>query len=106
MESERNTITPDGKDLAFISLTVTDRNGNMVPNAVLPIQFIIEGPGEIVATDNGNATDMNAFPSTSRETFSGKCLVIVRAKKGSKGFIKIKARTPGIDESSYLLTIQ
>lgn len=104
MEVDRDRITADRKDLAFVTVKVTDREGRMVPDAAFPVRFIVEGPGEIVATDNGDPSDMLAFPSSQRNTFSGKCLAIVRGKVDEPGIITIKALSPGLRESSYSLT--
>lgn len=103
MEADRSRIMSDGKDLAFITIQVTDREGRMVPDAVLPIHFTIEGTGELVATDNSNPADMVAFPSPTRETFSGQCLAIVRGKAGYSGTITIKAASPGLEECKLTL---
>ena len=103
MEADREVITADGKDLTFVTVTVTDREGRVVPDAVHPVHFIIEGPGEIVATDNGNPADMAAFPSSTRHTFSGQCLVIVKGKADNAGRIILKASSPGLKENKIRL---
>lgn len=100
-EADRVTIQSDGYDLSFITIKVTDDNGLTVPQANDKIQFSIEGPGEIVATDNGDPTDMVAFPSTSRNAFGGLALVIVKAK--GKGVITLKAEAPGLKETKIVL---
>jgi beta-galactosidase len=48
---DRNVIHADGKDLAFITVRLADKQGLMAPRAGNLITFNIEGPGEIVATD-------------------------------------------------------
>ncbi|QRX63274.1 DUF4982 domain-containing protein [Dysgonomonadaceae bacterium zrk40] len=101
--ADRSRITADGKDLAFVTLTVTDRKGRPVPDAVLPIHFTIEGAGDIVATDNGNPADMTPFHSPDRATFSGMCLAIVKGKAGDPGSITIRAASPGLKESKIKL---
>ena len=47
----------------------------------------IEGPGEIVATDNGDATSFESFQAPERDAYNGLALVIVRAKAGQTGTI-------------------
>ncbi len=64
-----------------------------------PVHFEIEGPGEIVATDNGDPTDMTAFPSHDRQAFNGLALVIVRAKRGQSGAIVIHAKSEGLRDA-------
>lgn len=103
MEADRIRIAADGKDIAFITVRVADREGRVVPNAVRPVHFTIDGPGEIVATDNGNPADSIAFPYPARETFSGQCLAIVRGNAGNSGTITIKAVSPGLKESRFIL---
>ena len=101
--SDRDTIHADGKDLAFITVQVTDKDGLAVPRTNNQIEFSIEGPGEIVATDNGDATNMVSFSSTKRQAFNGLCLVIVRSKNGEKGTIKIIAKSNGLIADQVLI---
>jgi beta-galactosidase len=89
-------IKADGKDLAFITVQVTDKNGLVVPRSNNQIKFSIEGPGEIVATDNGDPSNMTSFPSNERDAFNGLCLVIVRSRFGNPGPIIISAKSPGL----------
>jgi len=101
--TDRRQIAADGKDLAFITLTVTDRKGRPVPDANVPVHFTIEGAGELVATDNGNPTDMTPFSSHDRVTFSGKCLVIVKGKASDPRSITVSATSPGLGDGKLML---
>jgi beta-galactosidase len=65
----------------------------LVADAGNEIEFSIEGPGKIVATDNGDPTDMVAFPSRTRKAFNGLALVIVQSKPGEKGNITVAAKS-------------
>jgi len=91
LQPDRTTIRADGQDLSFVTLAVEDKRGLVVPRADNTIHFEISGPGEIVATDNGDATDLVSFPSHDRKTFNGCCLAIIRAKPGQTGTIKLTA---------------
>jgi len=97
--TDRETITADGNDLAFITVKVTDKDGLVVPHSNNQIEFSIEGPGEIVATDNGDPTNMVSFSSKERQAFNGLCLVIVCFNAGSKGFITLTAKSPGLSDA-------
>jgi beta-galactosidase len=96
LQADRTILTADGKDLSFITLRVVDSNGNTVPEAKNQIKFEISGPGDIVATDNGDPADLVSFGSKQRAALSGLALVIVRAKPGTPGVIKIKAVSDGL----------
>jgi len=74
-----------GPDLCYITLRVEDKDGLTVPRSHPLIRFEVEGPGEIVSTDNGDATSFVPFQSHERPAFNGMALVIVKAKKGAKG---------------------
>jgi beta-galactosidase len=94
--ADRRTIHADGKDLVFITVKVNDNNGLTVPTADNRIDFSIDGPGEIVGIDNGNAADMTAFSSKMRNAFNGHCMLIVQSKAGISGVIKIMAKSTGL----------
>ncbi len=97
LAADRATIQADGEDLSFVTVRVTDKNGLMVPNAKNALHFSIEGPGELVATDNGDAANLVPFPSHDRDAFNGLCLVIVRGKPGQKGTITVRAESAGLE---------
>ncbi|MBV7536832.1 DUF4982 domain-containing protein [Duganella sp. sic0402] len=97
--ADRSTIAADGNDLSFITVRVTDKNGMTAPRANNKVRFSVEGPGELVATDNGDATSFVSFQSPERAAFNGLALGIVRAKPGSAGAIKIRVSADGLKES-------
>ncbi len=94
--ADRKVIKSDGKDLAFITVKVTDDKGRIVPRTDNLIECSIDGPGEIVATDNGDPTDMVPFPSHNRKAFNGLAVVIVRSLPGNKGTITLNVKSPGL----------
>jgi beta-galactosidase len=101
LKPDRTVISSDGSNLSFITLTVQDSKGITAPRADNLIKFSISGPGEIVATDNGDPTDMTAFPSLERKAFSGLALVIVKAKRGQiTGKVVITAESEGLTAAS------
>jgi len=103
LSADRNEINADGKDLSFITVKVIDENGLTVPTATNNIEFEIDGPGEIVATDNGNPTDFVEFPSHKRKAFSGLALVIIRSREGEPGAITVTAKSAGLEESNVIV---
>jgi beta-galactosidase len=98
--ADRNSIAADGSDLSFITVKVADRNGRMVPDATNKIIFSIEGPGEILATDNGDPADLIFFPSKERAAYSGLALAIIRSEKSKFGTIKIIAMSDGLKKAT------
>lgn len=101
--ADRTEIAGDGYDLSFITVAIVDTNGNIVPQASNNVTFSVTGPGQIVSTDNGNPSDFTAFPSPSRNAFSGLVLSIIRAGTGVAGDIVVSASSPGLPNASVTL---
>lgn len=95
--ADRGRIRADGLDLAFVTVRLADKDGITAPAANKQVRFTLEGPGEIVATDNGDPTSFVPFPSPQRPAFNGLCLAIVRAKAGQAGAITVRAESPGLE---------
>ncbi|HEX8774113.1 MAG TPA: beta-galactosidase GalB [Pyrinomonadaceae bacterium] len=106
LAADRDRIRADGYDLSFVTVTVADKAGLLVPRSKNRIRFEISGPGEIVAVDNGDATDQEPFQSKERNAFNGLCLVIVRAKAGRTGAIRLMARAGGLSGTELLIRAQ
>jgi beta-galactosidase len=101
--ADRELIKADGKDLSFITVQITDKDGLMVPRSNNRIEFRIEGPGEIVATDNGDPTNMEPFSSHEREAFNGLAMVIVRSLEGNTGTIIVTAKSSDLQETKVMI---
>jgi beta-galactosidase len=99
---DRDQISADGHDLSFVTVIVEDAQGVMAPRADNSVHFDIEGPAEIAATDNGDATSFESFQSHDHKAFNGLCLVIIRATTGA-GPIVLHATSPGLKEAVVTL---
>ncbi|MBV8251336.1 MAG: DUF4982 domain-containing protein [Chitinophaga sp.] len=93
LEAETTSLQADGSDLCYITVRICDNDNRLVPRAAVKLKFSITGPGEIAATDNGDATSFVPFYSTVRPTFNGMAQVIVKGKKGQKGKITVNVQT-------------
>ena len=68
---------------------------NPVPGASHLVEFSVEGPARIAATDNGDPTSHAPFQSHSVKAFNGLALVILEST-GEPGTIKVKAKAKGL----------
>ena len=102
--ADRIIIKADGSDLSFVAVSITDKNGMVVPDANNKVTFSIEGPGAIVATDNGDPANLVSFASKERAAYSGLVLAIVRSQKGKPGTIKINASSAGLKMATVSVT--
>lgn len=87
---DRKTIDADGRDLAYVTIRIEDKNGNLCPNAENLVKFSTKGEGSLIAVDNGDQTSLASFQVPQRKAFSGMCLAILKSSKES-GKITIKA---------------
>lgn len=102
---DRARIAGDGRDLAFVTVRVLDKDGQPVPGAKPPVDFTIEGPGAIAATDNGDPTDMTPFLAPHRKAFNGLALAIVKGEAGKSGAVTLHARSAGLVEASVTIGV-
>ena len=100
---DHSKIKADGADLAYVTVTVADQDGLLVPRTHNLITFEIEGPGEIVAVDNGDAASHEPFQAKQHKAFNGLCLAIIRSKPGSSGSITLKAASEGLASHSIII---
>ncbi len=106
LKADRSTITGDGRDLAFVTATVADKDGLLVPRSKPMLKFEISGPGEIVSTDNGDPTDHTSFQSPDRRAFNGLALAIVRTKPGASGPITLRVSGEGMESAEVVVTAE
>ncbi len=105
LNADRNTIKSDGVDLSFITVSILDKNGTLVPNTANNIEFEIEGPGKIVGVDNGDPTSHASFKASDRNAFYGKCLVIIQSLN-KEGIIKLTANCKELAESTINISVK
>lgn len=103
--ADRRDIRGDGLDLSFVTVRIVDAEGRPAPTANNRIRFRVEGPGEIVATDNGDPTDMTSFASPERNAFNGLVLAIVRSLPGNSGAITLHAESDTLQGASTTLRV-
>ncbi len=79
LQPDRTTIKADGDDISFITVSLTDKNGNFVPTADDELNFEVSGSGHFKAACNGDATSLEVFTEPQMRLFSGKLVVLVQS---------------------------
>jgi beta-galactosidase len=95
LQPDRNHIRSDHLDLSYVTVTIADQAGHLVPRSKNHVAFAVSGPGEIAAVDNGDATSLEPFQAPERNAYNGLCLVVLRST-GQAGTIVLKASSPGL----------
>jgi beta-galactosidase len=102
-EADRAALASDGRDLAFVTVRIVDKDGVPAPRARDRVRFTVDGPAELVATDNGDPTDFTSFQSPERTAFNGLVLGIVRTRAGAGGTITVRATGAGLVPAVVML---
>ena len=79
LEADRKTISADGKDISFVTVSVVDKNGIPCPTATNQLHFKVSGKGSYKAACNGDATSLELFHLPTMKLFSGKLVVLVQS---------------------------
>ena len=100
--SNRQTLTANGKDLAYVTVKVVDKDGNLCPLDNRLINFSVKGAGKFRAAANGDATCLDLFHFPRMHAFSGMLTVIVQAGE-TTGETILNAKASGIKATSIRL---
>ncbi len=96
-------LTPDWNDVTYVSATLVDAAGNVLPDSTTVVQFTASGPATILATDNGNLLSHEPFQSPDHQLYGGTAIAILRAT-ASKGSIRLSASANGVPAATLTLT--
>ncbi len=96
---DRENISADGKDLAYIRVDVTDEDGNIVPDAGNNVKFTVTGDGVLVGVDNGKQADHQSFQDDNRAAYNGSLVAIVQSTKNAGSFT-VTATADGLESDS------
>jgi len=99
LTADRTSIAPTWDDVSYVTATVVDENGVMVPNARDLIAFRVTGPGLIAAVDSADNNSHEPFQATERRAYQGRCFAMLKAS-GAPGKITLTASAPGLNVGS------
>lgn len=99
---DRTEIAADGAELSYITVDVTDEDGNIVPDAANNVKFTVEGEGKLVGVDNGKQDDHQSYQDDNRDAFNGQLVAIVQSTKNA-GEITVTASAEGLDPATVTI---
>lgn len=104
LTSNRDTLAANGDDLAYITVQVADKNGNIVPVDNRRVKFTVDGAGSFRATANGDPTCLLPFQNPEMDLFSGAATAIVSSGK-TPGQLRLKATAPGVKPATISIDV-
>lgn len=102
--SNTDKLAANGDDLAYLTVQVADKDGNIVPTDSRRVKFNVTGAGSFEATANGDPTCVLPFQNAEMDLFSGAATAIVRS--GSQpGEIKFTVSAKGVKPATYTIKV-
>lgn len=100
LTADRSTIAADGSDLAFITVSLTDKNGTLCPDADHSLEFKVTGAATFNSVCNGDATSLEVFTEPTMKLFHGQLVVVVQASTApGKATLSVRDKSTGIRAS-------
>lgn len=103
LKCDRSSIARDGEDLAYVTVSVVDKDGNIVPSDTREVFASVSGAGEFRAIANGDPCSLEIFHHPHMHLFAGKLTVIVRSKANADGPILLKVNAKGLRSAELVL---
>ena len=104
LTADRQTISSEGRDLAFVTVTMVDKDGTPCPTADNQLAFRVDGAGAFRAACNGDATSLVTFDSCQMPLFSGQLVVIVEGKR--PGTATLTVTCDGLPDATLPITVK
>ena len=103
--ADKNALADNWDDVAFITVSVVDENGTLVPDASDLITFNTTGAGVLAAVDSADINSHESYRGTTRKAFQGICFAMLKANAG-KGNIKLTAAAPNLKSSAISINVR
>ena len=101
-----SSLAADGKDLAYVTASVVDKDGNLCPLADNLMTFSVSGAGKFRAAANGDPTCLMPFHEPRMTAFSGRLTVIVQSLEGLSGEAVLTVRAKGLQSASISFPVK
>lgn len=98
-------LKADGKDLAYVTLKIVDKDGNLCPTDGRLVNFKVKGAGKYRASANGDPTCLDLFHLPRMHAFSGMLTVIVQSGEKS-GEIELQASAKGVKTGKITIKVK
>ena len=103
LTSHLSPLKADGNDLAFVTVSLVDKNGTLIPDAADQLQFEVSGAGSFRGVCNGDATSLEPFTQPTMKLFSGQLVVVLQAaKKAGTLTLKVTDKERGLKQTINL----
>jgi beta-galactosidase len=93
--ADKETLTADGNDLMFLTISAMDKDGNLCPTADNELSFKVSGTATFRGVCNGDATSTEVFTQPRMKLFNGQLVLVVQSTK-KKGVCEVTVSGKGL----------
>lgn len=102
---DRETISADRNDLAFVKIEVVDKDGLVVPVSTAKVEIAVTGNGELVASGNADPAGIESANKPVLNVFRGQAQAIIRPFE-KQGTITFTAKAEGLNTSTLQIRVK
>ena len=104
LTADRREISAEGRDLAYVTVTMVDEDGNVCPVADNLLTFDVSGAGKFRAVCNGDATSLVTFDSRRMPLFNGRLVVVVEGTDNGTATLTVSA--DGLPDATLAIKVK
>lgn len=105
LSTYRTDLAADGKDLAYVTVRIVDKDGNLCPLDARLMNFSVKGEGVYRAAANGDPTCLDIFHEPKMHAFGGMLTVIVQSKE-AEGTAVLEVSAKGLKSATLAIPVK
>jgi len=102
LSADATTLSADGSAVSFVTASVVDSHGVVVPGAENVLTFRVTGAGWLAGTDNGRQENAAGYQAAGVAAWRGSAVGLVRAGRRS-GPVTVTVTSPGLAAATLKL---
>lgn len=105
VDSDKKVLSADGADLAYVTICLKDKEGNVNLQAKKEVTVSVEGVGSLQGFGSADPETENHYDNTVWETYDGYLLAVVRAGEEA-GEIKVTFTSEGCETQEITIQVE
>ena len=101
---EKTAVKADGHDLVYVNIEITDRDGNRVPDAEIPLKAAVAGPAVLAGFGTGRPVTEENYTDGETASYRGRATLILRAGY-EKGTAEVTVSGEGMEDRKITISV-
>lgn len=103
LSADKHSINLENDELAFITIRIVDKKGNLVPQASNMVNINTSVHAKVAGMDNGYQADLNSMKDEQHNVYHGIAAAIIKGKK--RGTAIIECSSKGLKKAQVAIKI-